>query len=352
VKGQTIDGRLALVGFRPDGVIAIDIGDSMIVLCNVVENIKTKPIDRLLLDRFGPWMDFTDVKPADAVREKVARLISASSRHVSVVNPAQIGQSDLERASSMELIDTSYTRQDFDNMLQTANFDTAQELPAAGASFEQDADFMQHCMSQIVPMMQQNGLHVANPAGFCSMLHLQRTGLMPSLSQAAPTPAAPSTPPLFDPNAPASNQPVQAAAPPVAPPPDIPNVASPAQTPPQPVPLVVAATPLTKEHVQPPTAPPAAPVQAPPAGQMPGHQGPEKQQMPATNDTPPASPTPPVPPDTSAAIVDETAVSVPHPSAPPVPVTSNPATAIGKPFKRPQDASKVIGKPAAGATNN
>jgi hypothetical protein len=82
---------------------------------------------------------------------------------------------------------------------------------------------------------------------------------------------------------------------------------------------------------------------------MPGHQGPEKQQMPATNDTPPASPTPPVPPDTSAA---ETAVSVPHPSAPPVPVTSNPATAIGKPFKRPQDASKVIGKPAAGATNN
>jgi hypothetical protein len=35
-----------------------------------------------------------------------------------------------------------------------------------------------------------------------------------------------------------------------------------------------------------------------------------------------------------------------------MPVTADPTTAIGKPFKRPADARAALGKPSAGSTNN
>ena len=179
MKGSTIDGRLALVGYRPDGVIAVDIGDGLIVLCNVNEGIKTKPIDRLSLSKFGPWLDF-DVKPADDVRDRLMTIVNASSSRARIVSPSNVGASgdgDIER---LDLCDTGdYTRKDFAQMLQTADLDATSEM-GTEQTFKPDADFMAHCTGTIVPAMASAGMNVGDPTAFCSLLHLQKTGTMPS----------------------------------------------------------------------------------------------------------------------------------------------------------------------------
>lgn len=175
MKGQTIDGRLAIIGYRPDGVVAVDIGDSQVVLCNLMDNVKSKSFDRLVLDKYGPFKEFDDVKPSDDMRRNVTAMINASSPRVMQVRPEDVGNAHID----LSAVDTTFTRRDFAQMLDSARLNVEDEMPSV-ISLQSDPGFLQHCLSTIVPAMQSSGLNVGDPGAFCSLLHLQRTGMMPT----------------------------------------------------------------------------------------------------------------------------------------------------------------------------
>jgi hypothetical protein len=179
MNADSIVGRLALLGYRPDGVIAAGLGDGRVVLCNVVDNVKTLPVDRLILDRWGPWTEWGETKPSEDVRRRVRLLIDSPSRVVQVVPPERVGDTIiLDHHRDTSIGGPVPTRQQFSQMLDAANFDVAAELPQT-KSFDMDGDFLQHCLSEIVPQMASSGLTIDDPSTFCSLLHLERTGLMP-----------------------------------------------------------------------------------------------------------------------------------------------------------------------------
>lgn len=318
MKGNTFNGRLALVGYRPDGVIAVDIGDSMVVLCDVVDQAKSKTLDRLALDRYGPWTEF-EQPPSDAVRTRVQSIVNAHSRQVPVLDPSRLGGAGRPMSLSLGASDT-YSRIELVQMLQTANLDAASEVGAA-QTFEPEPQFIDHCMQTIVPAMQSAGLHVGNPGGFCALLHLQRTGLVPVVAQ----PAQKAVPAV-----------AAAVAPKVAP---------------------KAEEEDEVEDDEDKVSKGAKPMMASAAPAIAQQQPDPRNVAPASFAAPAETPNPPKPPAVNpvgnpaqpGVVMDPVAVAVPA-AAPAAAAPQQAPKTIGKPFKKQADANTIIGKPGASIT--
>jgi hypothetical protein len=271
-------GRLQIGAYRKDGVVLVGVGDHQMVLLNIVEGWRTTPIDELAVNRYGPWVP---CKPTAAARERVQRLLSSPGH---LTTPETVGvQRDLP------LLQLS--RQDFIDLFTEANLEVGDTFPDQ-QTFQEEPDFLQNCLSTIVPQMQAAGIAVDDPSGFCALMHMERTGLMPYGSDQGEWGAQNPAP---DPNA--APDPAMASAVPVR----DPVAGAPLES--------AGGGPLVPQLAEiPPIAPPAAPV--PPVAAVP----------------PPIAAADPVMPPVDAA---------------PVPG----AGTIGKPFKK--KSLDAIGKPAA-----
>jgi hypothetical protein len=294
MSADQIVGRLALLGYRPDGVIAAGLGDGRVVLCNVVDGVKTLPIDRVVLDRWGPWTAWTDTKPSTDLRRTVAQLVDAPSRVVRVVPPDRVGDPlRLDHHRDTSIGGPAPNRQQFSQMLNAANLDPDTELPTV-LSFSEDSDFLAHCLSDIVPAIEKTGLSIDDKGMFCSLMHLQRTGLMPRHG-GSPAPVVKASHTEADGEDAIAKQ---LADPLPTPPPSLPPVAT----------SMVSAAPLPSMPIStPPTPPPTTTTMAAPGGVMPA--APPMLAAPSLN--PLAAATVAQPP-ANYSVVDDTGVAVGH----------------------------------------
>lgn len=177
-------------GARPDGVLLVNVGDRQMVLVNVVDGVRTRALDADVADAFGPFCPFEATKPSDDLRTRVSSVLSTA---MATVPPEQVGSTTFDHRDTPD----GPTRQDFAEMLTVIG--RADVLPEM-QSFADDPGFLMECLTAIVPALGSAGLVVDNPSTFCSLLHMQRTGLMPRGAQAHEMPqtlpvAAPPMPP-------------------------------------------------------------------------------------------------------------------------------------------------------------
>jgi hypothetical protein len=143
---------------------------------------------------------FTDTELHESVRDTIQAIVD---RPGNLVPPAAVGALDFDYRDVQNLAGPT-TRQEFADLLQGADLDVATELPAV-QNFQDDQNFLSHCLAEIVPTLQGTGIQVGDPNSFCALMHLERTGIMPrGVSQTLAAPAA-------------VPEPVGAAAPPAAP---------------------------------------------------------------------------------------------------------------------------------------
>ena len=181
-KGIRVDGS------RPDGVILVDLGDRSMVLVNVVDHVKTAVLSERAANLEGPWRLFSgDVRLNDEVRERIQRVIDQPGN---IVPPSAVGAIDYDHHTVYEL--GGPTRQEFADMLEAAHLSVGEELPST-QNFQDDSQWLMHCLNEIVPSLQQSGIEVGDPNSFCALLHLERTGIMPR-AIAVVVPAAPAVP--------------------------------------------------------------------------------------------------------------------------------------------------------------
>lgn len=164
-------GQLQIGGHRPDGVVLVGVGDHQMVLLNVLEGYRTRVLDELVVNQYGPWMP---IKPSRELRERVKYLLNQPG---SLVLPENIGSEDV---CAVELDGRpAPTRQDFVNMLESVGLAVGDVFPTEEQSMAEDPDFLNTCLTTVVPQMTASGLVIDDPSGFCALMHLERTGLMP-----------------------------------------------------------------------------------------------------------------------------------------------------------------------------
>jgi hypothetical protein len=165
-------------GSRPDGVLLCDLGDRQLILVNVVDHVKTTVLTDRAVDQFGPWALFGAVKPDDSVRKTMLAIVDQPGN---VVPASAVGALDFNYRDVQNMNGPS--RQEFADMLQTANLEVGSELPDT-QNFQDDGQFFQHCISEIVPSLNAAGITIENPNSFCALMHLERTGIMPRATSA------------------------------------------------------------------------------------------------------------------------------------------------------------------------
>jgi hypothetical protein len=195
---MSIGGQLQIGGVRPDGVVLVGVGDHQMVLLNVVEGFRTRVLDELVINQYGPWRP---IRASKDLRERVKHLMAQNG---AIVSPETVGTDDRQE---VELDGRPQpTRQDFVEMLETANLAVGDVFPTEEQSMVEEPDFLNTCLSTIVPQMVASGLAVDDPSSFCALMHMERTGLMPRAGDApaadVPPPAAEDTAQATDPAAP------------------------------------------------------------------------------------------------------------------------------------------------------
>lgn len=182
---------LRIEGSRPDGVLLVNLGDRQMVLVNVVDHVKTAVLSERQADGFGPWTRFDgDVKPDASVRTLMQQVVDQPGN---IVPATAVGALDYDHRDVQNL--AGPTRQEFAEMLSQANMDAGAELPQT-QNFADDPGFLQHCLQEIVPGLTAAGIEVSDPNSFCSLMHLERTGIMPR-GIAAVVVAQPQAPPAM-----------------------------------------------------------------------------------------------------------------------------------------------------------
>ena len=179
---------LRVEGSRPDGVLLVNIGDRQMVLVNVVDHVKTSTLSERAANLEGPWRLFSgEARLSEEVR---TRLQAVMDQPGNIVPSSAVGAIDYDHRTVYEL--GGPTRQEFVDMLEAAHLDAGNELPPT-QNFSDDSQWLMHCLNEIVPSMQQAGIEVGDPNTFCSLMHLERTGIMPRAVTVV-VPAAPAMP--------------------------------------------------------------------------------------------------------------------------------------------------------------